>query len=86
MRVAQAKAEQLRAEARAREQEMIARTQKNRAHVVLAEAEVPQAIADSFRDGGLGLMDYYELKNIQADTLMRTSIADEGVENTTPDA
>ena len=86
MRVAQAKAEQLRAEARAREQEMIARTQENQAKVVLAEAEVPQAIADSFRDGGLGLMDYYELKNIQADTLMRTSIGGEGVEKSMADS
>ena len=75
MRVAQAKAEQLRAEATAREQEMIAKTQENQAKVVLAEAEVPQAIADAFNDGTLGLMDFYELKNIQADTDMRKSIA-----------
>ncbi|HUG91479.1 MAG TPA: flotillin-like protein FloA [Planctomycetaceae bacterium] len=78
MRVAQAKAEQRRAEAKAREQEMIARVQENRAQVVLAEAEVPRAISDSFRGGGLGLLDYFELKNVQADTKMRSTIAGEG--------
>lgn len=75
MRVAQAKAEQRRAEAAAREQEMQAKVQENRAAVVLAEAEVPMAVADSFRHGRLGLMDYYELKNVQADTQMRSAIA-----------
>ncbi|MCC7420505.1 MAG: flotillin-like protein FloA [Planctomycetaceae bacterium] len=75
MRVAQAKAEQRRAEAKAREQEMVARVQENRAKVVLSEAEVPKAVADSFRGGQLGLLDYYELQNLQADTRMRTSIA-----------
>lgn len=75
MRVAQAKAEQRRAEAKAREQEEVAHVQENRAKVVLAEAEVPAAIAESFRSGKLGLLDYYELKNVQADTQMRTSIA-----------
>lgn len=75
MRVAQARAEQRRAEAAAREQEMVAKTQENRAAVVLAEAQVPQAIARAFREGRLGLMDYYELRNIQADTKMRASIA-----------
>ncbi len=75
MRVAQAKAEQRRAQAMAREQEMVAYTQENRAKVVLAEAEVPQAIADSFRSAKVGLMDYYELKNVQADTQMRAAIA-----------
>jgi uncharacterized protein YqfA (UPF0365 family) len=75
MRVAQAKAEQRRAEARAREQEMIARIQQNRAAVVLAEAEVPKAVADAFGTGKLGLRDFYELKNVQADTRMRESIA-----------
>jgi len=78
MRVAQAKAEQLRAEAKAREQEMVAHTQENRAKVVLAEAEVPRAISEAFQNKGLGLLDYYELKNIQADTSMRTAIAGEG--------
>ncbi len=75
MRVAQARAEQRRAEAVAAEQEMVANTQENRAAVVLAEAEVPQAIAEAFRERRLGLMDYYELKNVQADTSMRAAIA-----------
>ncbi|MBS0263672.1 MAG: flotillin-like protein FloA [Planctomycetes bacterium] len=74
-RVAQAKAEQKRAEMAAREQEMLAQVQESRAKVVLAEAEVPQAIAEAFRSGRLGLMDYYELNNVQADTRMRSAIA-----------
>ena len=74
-RVAQAKAEERRAMAIAREQEMHALTQENRAKVVLAETEVPKAIAQAFREGNLGIMDYYGLKNIQADTDMRGSIA-----------
>jgi uncharacterized protein YqfA (UPF0365 family) len=53
---------------------MRAAVQENRAKVVLAEAEVPRAIADAFRSGNLGVMDYYRLKNIQADTTMRDSI------------
>ncbi|MCA9026299.1 MAG: flotillin-like protein FloA [Planctomycetaceae bacterium] len=77
MRVAQARAEQKRAEAIAREQEMVAQTQANRAEVVLAEAEVPEAIASAFRENRLGLLDYYELKNVQADTKMRSAIAGE---------
>ncbi len=76
-RVAQAKAEQKRAEMAAREQEMFALVQESRAKVVLAEAEVPQAIAAAFRSGKLGLMDYNELNNIQADTKMRATIAGE---------
>ncbi|WP_010582881.1 flotillin-like protein FloA [Schlesneria paludicola] len=75
MRVAQAKAEQRRADFTAREQEMVAHVQENRAKVVLSEAEVPVAIADGFRKGTLGLMDYFELKNVQADTQMRNTIA-----------
>jgi uncharacterized protein YqfA (UPF0365 family) len=78
MRVAQARAEQRRAEAAAREQEMIAKVQENRAEVVLAEAEVPVAIASALRDRRLSLMDYYELRNIQADTRMRSAIAGGG--------
>jgi uncharacterized protein YqfA (UPF0365 family) len=70
----QAEAEKRRAAAQAQEQEMIALVQENRAKVVLAEAEVPLAIADAFRNGRLGVMDYYRLKNIQADTDMRASI------------
>jgi uncharacterized protein YqfA (UPF0365 family) len=77
-RVAQAKAEQKRAEMAAREQEMLALVQESRAKVVLAEAEVPQAIAAAFRSGKLGLMDYYELNNVQADTKMRSAIAGDG--------
>jgi uncharacterized protein YqfA (UPF0365 family) len=76
MRVAQAKAEELLAGATAREQEMKARVQENRAKVVLAEAQVPQAMAEAFEGGKLGLMDYYDMKNVQADTKMRTSISD----------
>jgi uncharacterized protein YqfA (UPF0365 family) len=74
-RVAQAKAEERRAMAFAREQEMRALTQENRAKVVLAEAEIPKGIAQAFREGNLGIMDYYRLKNIQADTDMRSSIS-----------
>ncbi len=75
MRVAQAKAEERRAAATAREQEMVAHVQENLAKVVLAEANVPKAIAAAFRGGKLGLLDYYDLKNIQADTNMRLGIA-----------
>ena len=77
----QAEAEKRRAMAMAREQEMVAITQENRAKVVLAEAEIPKAIAESFRSGNLGIMDYYRLRNIQSDTKMRDSIGgqeDEG--------
>jgi uncharacterized protein YqfA (UPF0365 family) len=80
MRVAQAKAEQRGAAARAREQEEIAHIQENRAKVVFAEAQVPLAIAESLRSGKLGLLDYYELKNLQADTRMRMAIADNGAQ------
>ena len=73
-RMFQAEAEQRRAAAAAREQEMVALVQENRAKVVLAEAEVPKAIAEAFRSGNLGIMDYYRMKNIQADTGMRDSI------------
>ncbi|UCF06976.1 MAG: flotillin-like protein FloA [bacterium] len=74
-RIAQAKAEERRALAVAREQEMKALTQEMRAKVVEAEAEVPRAISEAFRQGNLGIMDYYNLRNIQADTDMRSSIA-----------
>ena len=80
MRVAQAKAEERRAAATAREQEEVAHVQENRAKVVLAEAEIPHAIAESFKSGKLGLLDYYELKNVQADTKMRAAIAGEGMD------
>lgn len=72
--IAQAKAEEKRAMAVALEQEMKAKAQEARAKVILAEAEIPLAIAESFRSGNLGIMDYYKLKNIQADTQMRESI------------
>lgn len=77
-RVAQARAEQHRAEMFAVEQEMIAAVQENRAKVVLAEAEVPNAVAEAFGSGRLGLLDYYDLANVQADTKMRSSIAGAG--------
>jgi len=71
-----AEAEKRRAAAAAREQEMLALVQENRAKVVLAEAEVPKAMAEAFRAGNLGIMDYYRMKNIQADTGMRQNIGD----------
>ena len=73
--IAQAHAEIRRAAAVAIEQEMTARTQEMRARVVEAEAQVPLAIAEAFRSGNLGIMDYLRIKNIQADTGMRDSIA-----------
>jgi len=77
-RIAQARAEGRRAMAVAQEQEMKARTQEMRAKVVEAEAEVPKAISEAFRKGRLGVMDYYQIKNIQSDTSMRDSIAGTG--------
>ncbi len=76
--VAIAQASTRKAAAQAREQEMRAEVEANRAKVVLAESEVPQAIAQAFRDGRLGVMDYYNLRNIQSDTEMRRSIAGGG--------
>ncbi len=73
--MAQAEAEKRRALAVAEEQEYKAIEQKNRAQVVLAEAQVPQAMADAFRSGNMGIMDYYRMKNMQSDTAMRDSIA-----------
>ncbi|GHV46403.1 UPF0365 protein [Bacteroidia bacterium] len=73
--IAQAKAEERRAMAVATEQEMRAKSQEMRAKVIEAEAEVPKAMAEAFRNGNLGIMDYYRMKNIQADTDMRESIA-----------
>jgi len=74
-RVAQAKAEGRRAMAVAQEQENRARVEEMRARLVEAEAQVPLAIADAFRQGNLGVMDYYNLRNIQADTSMRETIS-----------
>ena len=73
--IAQAKAEERRAMAIALEQEMKAKAQEARAKVIEAEAEVPRAMAEAFRSGNLGIMDYYKMKNIEADTSMRESIA-----------
>ena len=75
LKVAQAKAEERRALAVALEQEMRALAQEARAKVIEAEAQVPQAMAEAFRSGNLGIMDYYKMKNIQADTEMREAIA-----------
>lgn len=75
LKIARAKAEERRAAAVALEQEMIAEVAKQRAKVVEAEAEIPRAMSEAFRSGNLGVMDYYNLKNIQSDTDMRTSIA-----------
>jgi uncharacterized protein YqfA (UPF0365 family) len=73
--IAQANAEKRRAMAVALEQEMKAKAQEARAKVIEAEAEIPKAIAEAFRNGNLGIMDYYKFQNIQADTAMRESIA-----------
>ena len=78
LRVAQARAETRRAMAVAEEQEMKARTQEMQATVVAAEAEVPKAMAQAFRDGNLGIFDYYNMQNIKSDTGMRESISDMG--------
>ncbi|HEV2262647.1 MAG TPA: flotillin-like FloA family protein, partial [Candidatus Rubrimentiphilum sp.] len=74
-RIAQAKASERQYAAQAAEQEMKAETQRMRAKVVEAEASVPAAIAESFRSGNLGIMDYYRMKNIQADSDMRGAIS-----------
>jgi uncharacterized protein YqfA (UPF0365 family) len=76
-KMAQAEAEKRRALAVAEEQEFKAQEQKNRALVVLSEAEVPKAMADAFRSGNMGIMDYYRMKNMVADTGMRAAIAGE---------
>lgn len=73
-RIAQARAEGRRAMAVAEEQEMAARVKEMRARVIEAESKIPLAIAEAFRSGNLGVMDYYNLKNIQADTQMRSAI------------
>ncbi len=78
LKVAEAKAEERRAMAVAEEQEMKAKSQEARAKVILAEAEVPKAMAEAFRSGNMGIFDYYKMKNIEADTGMRDSIAGSG--------
>jgi uncharacterized protein YqfA (UPF0365 family) len=79
-RIAQAKAEERRALAVAREQEMKAYVQEMRGKVVEAEAEVPKAMAQALKEGKLGVMDYYNMQNINADTQMRASISRAGTE------
>ncbi|MFJ7839726.1 MULTISPECIES: flotillin-like protein FloA [Lysinibacillus] len=82
--IAQAKAEERRAMAVANEQEMIARVQEMKAKVVEAEAEVPQAMAEALRSGNLGIMDYMNYRNIQADTAMRDSISKVSLDKSEP--
>lgn len=79
--IAQARAEERRAMAVALEQEMAARVEEMRARVVEAEAEVPLAMSDAFRSGNMGIMDYYRMRNIEADTQMREGIAGETEED-----
>ncbi len=78
MRVAKARAEQRLRMAVAQEQENIAHVEENRAALVEAQSQVPKAIAEAFHSGALGIMDYYRLQNVQADTDMRTTIARTG--------
>lgn len=78
LKVAEAKAEERRAMAVALEQEMKAKAQEARAKVIEAEAEIPKAISEAFRSGNLGVMDYYKMQNVQADTGMRTAISGSG--------
>ncbi|MBI1770195.1 MAG: flotillin-like protein FloA [Bacteroidetes bacterium] len=84
LRVAEAKAEERRAMAVAVEQEMKAKAQEARAKVIEAEAEIPKAIAQAFLNGNLGVMDYYKMQNVQADTEMRQSISGSGKGSGTP--
>jgi uncharacterized protein YqfA (UPF0365 family) len=78
LKIAEAKAEERRAMAVALEQEMKAKAQEARAHVIQAEAEIPKAIAEAFMKGNLGIMDYYKMQNVQADTEMRQAISGSG--------
>ena len=84
LRVAEARAEERRAMAVALEQEMIAKAQEARANVIQAEAEIPKAIAQAFVNGNLGVMDYYKMQNVQADTEMRQSISGSGKSGQSP--
>jgi uncharacterized protein YqfA (UPF0365 family) len=84
LRVAEAKAEERRAMAVAVEQEMKAKAQEARAKVIEAEAEVPKSIAQAFLSGNLGVMDYYKMQNVQADTEMRNSISGSGKSASNP--
>jgi uncharacterized protein YqfA (UPF0365 family) len=80
-KMAQAEAESRAAKARALEQENRAKIEENKALVVLAEAEIPRAIAHAFNTGNMGVMDYYRVKNLQSDTLMRSAIAGGGTQS-----
>lgn len=84
LKVAEARAEERRAMAVALEQEMIAKAQEARANVIQAEAEIPKAIAQAFVNGNLGVMDYYKMQNVQADTEMRQSISGSGKSGQSP--
>lgn len=84
--IAQAQAEVRRAAAVATEQEMVARVAEMRARVVEAEAQIPMGVARAFDKGHLGVMDYYRIRNVQADTAMRESIGHDGLEAATPGA
>ena len=84
--IAQAQAEVRRAAAVATEQEMIARVSEMRARVVEAEAQIPMAVARAFDKGHMGVMDYYRIRNVQADTTMRESIGNGGSETPSPGA
>ena len=75
LQIARARAEERRAAAVASEQEMVAEIARQKAKLIEAEAEIPRSIADAFRQGHIGVMDYYQLRNVQADTQMRESIA-----------
>jgi uncharacterized protein YqfA (UPF0365 family) len=86
MKIAQAKAEGRRAMAVASEQEYRARVEEMRARVVEAEAEVPKAIAQAFKEGRLGVMDYYNMRNVMADTDMRESISKSGEAGKKPES
>ena len=84
--IAQAQAEVRRAAAVATEQEMVARVSEMRARVVEAEAQIPMAVARAFDKGHLGVMDYYRIQNVQADTTMRRNIGSDGAEALSPGA
>jgi uncharacterized protein YqfA (UPF0365 family) len=84
LKVAEARAEERRAMAVAMEQEMIAKAQEARANVIQAEAEIPKAIAQAFVNGNLGIMDYYKMQNVQADTEMRQAISGSGKSGGSP--
>jgi uncharacterized protein YqfA (UPF0365 family) len=85
-RIAQAKAEERRALAVAMEQEFKAEAQNQRAKLIAAEASIPLAMAEAFRNGSFGVMDYQRYKNVEADTEMRRAIATGDVPDTTKDA